>query len=88
MRRCRANSKAPKRFELKRLLEALLRDVGQLELEHGLLKKANELLKKGLGVELLTLSNLEKTQLMDALKEVYCLPELLAQLRIARISYF
>lgn len=88
MKRRKANSKAPQREELERQLEALKRDVRQLQLEHDLLKKANELLKKGLGVDLLTLSNREKTQLIDALKEVYRLPELLAQLRIARSSYF
>ncbi len=88
MKRRKANSKAPQREELERQLEALQRDVRQLQLEHDLLKKANELLKKGLGVDQLTLSNREKTQLIDALKEVYRLPELLAQLRIARSSYF
>lgn len=88
MKRRKANSKAPEREELERQLEALQRDVRQLQLEHDLLKKANELLKKGLGVDLLILSNREKTQLIDALKEVYRLPELLAQLRIARSSYF
>nr|MCF1502115.1 IS3 family transposase [Allorhizobium sp. Av2] len=78
----------PEREELERQLEALQRDVRQLQLEHDLLKKANELLKKDLGVDLQILSNREKTQLIDALKEVYRLPELLAQLRIARSSYF
>ena len=34
------------------------------------------------------MSNREKTRLIDALKEVYRLPELPAQLRIARSSYF
>lgn len=59
-----------------------------MQLEHDLLKKANELLKKGLGVDLQLLSNREKTQLVDALKDTYRLPELLAQLGIARSSYF
>lgn len=45
-------------------------------------------LKKGLGVDLLILSNRDKTQLVDALKDFYRLPELLAQLRIAPSSYF
>lgn len=44
--------------------------------------------KKGLGVDLQLLSNREKTQLIDALKDTYRLPELLLQLGIARSSYF
>ena len=87
MKRRKANSKVAEREELERELEVLQRDVRQLQLEHDLLKKANELLKKGLGVDLQILSNREKTQLVDAL-EVYRLPELLTQLRIARSSYF
>jgi putative transposase len=52
------------------------------------LKKANEIIKKGLGVDLQLLTNREKTLLVDALKELYALPELLAQLDLARSSYF
>ncbi len=88
MKRRKANPKVPEREELERQLEALKRDVRQLQLEHDLLKKANELIRKDLGVDLQILSNREKTQLIDALKENYCLPELLTQLRIARSSYF
>ena len=88
MKRRKTSAPAPEREELERQLEVLQRDVRQLQLEHDLLKKANELLKKGLGVDLQTLSNREKTQLVDALKETYRLPEMLAQLQIARSSYF
>ncbi|MGV1952531.1 IS3 family transposase [Agrobacterium vitis] len=88
MKRRKANSKAPEREELERQLEALQRDVRQLQLEHDLLKKANELLKKGLGVDLQILSNREKTQLVDALRNIYRVPELLSQLGLARGSYF
>jgi transposase InsO family protein len=52
------------------------------------LKKANELLKKGLGVDLPLLSNQEKTRLVDALRDTYALPELFAELDLARSSYF
>jgi putative transposase len=52
------------------------------------LKKANEIIKKGLGVDLQLLTNREKTLLVDALRELYALPELLAQLNLARSSYF
>ncbi|MCF1450904.1 IS3 family transposase, partial [Agrobacterium vitis] len=86
MKRRKANSKAPEREELERQLEALQRDVRQLQLEHDLLKKANEFLKKGLGVDLQILSNREKTQLVDALRNIYRVPELLSQLGLARSS--
>ncbi|AGB70309.1 MULTISPECIES: IS3 family transposase [Rhizobium] len=88
MKRRKTSAPAREREELERQLEALQRDVRQLQLEHDLLKKANELLKKGLGVDLQLLSNREKTQLVDALKDIYRLPELLVQLGIARSSYF
>ena len=79
---------APEREELERQLQSLQRDIRQLQLERDLLKKANEVLKKGLGVDLQLLSNREKTLLVDALREQYELSELLAQLGIARSSYF
>jgi len=78
----------PEREELERQFESLQRDIRQLQLERDLLKKANEILKKGLGVDLQLLTNREKTLLVDALKELYGLPELLAQLELARSSYF
>ncbi|MBX8828158.1 IS3 family transposase, partial [Ochrobactrum sp. SFR4] len=66
----------------------LQHDIQKLQLEHDLLKKANEILKKDLGVDLQLLSNREKTLLVDALKDLYQLSDLLAQLRLARSSYF
>jgi transposase InsO family protein/transposase-like protein len=74
--------------ELERQAESLRHDNRKLKLENDLLKKANELLKKGLGVDLQLLSNREKTLLIDALKHTYTLAELLAELDIARSSYF
>ncbi len=59
-----------------------------MKLENDLLKKANELLKKGLGVDLQLLSNREKTLLADALKQTYALSELFGELNLARSSYF
>jgi len=53
-----------------------------------LLKKATELIKKEPGVDLQLLSNREKTLLVDALKDIYQLPDPLAQLGLARSSYF
>jgi hypothetical protein len=42
----------PEQAALERQVESLRRDIHQLQLEHDLLKKANELLKKDLGVDL------------------------------------
>ena len=78
----------PERAELEQQVQSLRRDVRQLQLEHDLLKKANELLKKGLGVDLPLLSNQEKTRLVDALRDAYTLPELFVELDLARSSYF
>jgi transposase-like protein len=79
---------APELAELERQLESLQRDIRHLQLERDLLKKANEIVKKDLGVDLQLLTNREKTFLVDALKELYALPELLAQLDLARSAYF
>jgi transposase InsO family protein/transposase-like protein len=76
------------RDELQRELETLRRDVQRLQLEHDLLEKANELLKKGLGIDLQHLTNREKTLLVDALRHRHALPALLARLHLARSSYF
>jgi len=87
MKRRNTSAPAPVREEFERQLEALQREVHQSQLEHDLQKKANELLKKGLGVHLQLLSNREKTKLVDAIKDTYRLPELLLQSGIARSSY-
>jgi transposase InsO family protein/transposase-like protein len=76
------------RSELERSVESLKQEVHLLQLERDLLKKAGELLKKDLGVDLQTLKNREKTQLVDALKSTYSLQELLALTGLARSSYF
>ena len=80
--------RAASREELERELETLRRDVQRLQLEHDLLKKANELLKKDLGVDLRLLANREKTLLVDALRQIHSLPQLLVRLELARSSYF
>lgn len=74
--------------ELQRQVDALEREVRRLQLERDILKKANELLKKGLGVAPQSLSNRAKTLLVDALKQTYSLAELLAEIHLARSSYF
>jgi putative transposase len=76
------------RAELEKTIATLKHDIHQLQLEHDLLQKANELLKKGLGVNLTLLSNREKVKLVDALRSTYALSDLLAKVDIARSSYF
>jgi len=49
---------------------------------------AAELKKKGLGINLVLLSNREKTLMVDALRQTYAVPELLVELDLARSSYF
>ncbi|EUC17009.1 Integrase catalytic region [Burkholderia sp. BT03] len=73
---------------LEQQVESLRRDIRKLQIEHDILKKANEILKKGLGVDPQLLTNREKTELVDALKQTYTLPELFAELGLARSSYF
>lgn len=88
MKREKPSPAAADKEELEQQVETLWRDIRNLQLEHDLLKKANDLLKKDLGVDLQLLSNREKTMLVDALKEEYGLTELLDRLGLARSSYF
>ncbi|MGF6917867.1 transposase InsO family protein/transposase-like protein [Paraburkholderia sp. 40] len=88
MKRPKNPASTPERAELERQVESLRREIRQLQLEHDILKKAHELLKKGLGVDPQLLSNREKTMLVDALRQIYALPELFAVLGLARSSYF
>jgi transposase InsO family protein/transposase-like protein len=74
--------------DLKQQLETLQRDIRRLQLEKDLLKKANELLKKELGIDRQQLTNREKTQLVDALNPTYTLTELLREVGLPRSSYF
>lgn len=76
------------RVELETQIEALRRDIRRLQLEQDLLKKANELLKKDLGIDRQLLTNREKTQLVDALRSTYTLTELLQEVGLPRSSYF
>ena len=76
------------RNELEQQLEALRRDIRRLQLEKDILKKANELLKKELGIDQQVLTNREKTQLVDALRPLHALPALLREVALPRSSYF
>ena len=76
------------RADLLRELTDLEGRVRKLRLEHDILGKANELIKKDVGINLLGLTSREKTAVVDALKGLYSLPELLQSLKLARSTYF
>ena len=78
----------PAREELERQLDELRREIRRLQLEQDILKKANELLKKDVGIDRQRLTNREKTLLIDALRQTYDLGELLEGVGLARSSYF
>jgi hypothetical protein len=65
---------------LEKTIDTLKRDIHQLQPDHDLLKKATELLKKGLGLNLRLQSNRDKALLGDALKASYLPSELFAGL--------
>jgi hypothetical protein len=69
-------------------LTLLKREMHELQLEHNILKKANELLKKDHGIRHQKLTNREKKILIDALLPRYRLNVLLEQVGIPRSSYF
>lgn len=55
-----------------------------MNFERDILKKANELIKKDLGISFLTLKNREKIQIVDALGKKYLVVELLRVMQLAR----
>lgn len=59
------------------------KEIYQLQIERDLLEKAAEFLKKGQGINLRELANREKAQLIDALRKIYPLNELLKILLIS-----
>lgn len=73
---------------LSKELDELEARVQQLRLEHDILNKANELLKKDQGIDPLKLTSREKTQLVDALRAHHPLEKLLGELRLPRSTYF
>jgi transposase InsO family protein/transposase-like protein len=88
MKRQQDSPPSSERVELEQQIEKLRRDLRRLQLEQDLLKKANELLKKDLGIGRQLLTNREKTQLVDALRPTYTLTELLHEVALPRSSYF
>ena len=59
----------------------------RLKLEYDILEKASEVLKKDEGINLQTISNREKAEVIDALREKYRLKDLLEVLHISKSSY-
>ncbi|WOD12955.1 IS3 family transposase [Pseudomonas sp. NyZ704] len=74
---------------------ALLERIAQIEqrghhlqLEYDILIRTNDLIKKDQGISSVALTNREKTQVVDALRDSHPLPKLLDALGLARSSYF
>lgn len=76
------------RGDLLKELTDLEARVRKLRLEHDILEKASELIKKDVGINLLGLTSREKTKVVDALKDRYPLAQLLQGLKLARSTYF
>lgn len=75
--------------------EALLKELANLEvrirrlrMEHDILEKASELIKKDVGINPLGLTSREKTKVVDALRDSFPLSDLLHSLKLARSTYF
>lgn len=65
----------------------LSREVYRLQLEKDVLEKASEIIKKDQGVSLKSLTNREKTIVIDALRMRYALKELLEVFHMAKSTY-
>lgn len=78
------------REEKQRLMEEnqqLVEEKQRLALEIDIMKRTEEILKKGPGADQSKLTNKEKTMLIDALRSEYPLPMLIKRFGIARSSY-
>ncbi|MFC6316335.1 IS3 family transposase [Lapidilactobacillus achengensis] len=62
--------------------------IKELELQNDILHQVNALLKKDLGIDHLNLTNREKVQVIDALRDKYSLNILLQSLQLSKSSYF
>jgi len=88
MKRHHHKSSGSEREALEQQLAELRREVHRLQLEQDVLTVTNEILKKDVGIDRKSLSNREKTQLVDALKKTYAVSDLLQLVGLARSSYF
>lgn len=69
-------------------IKSLKKQIYRLQMERDLLEKAAEILKKGQGINLRELANKEKARLIDALRNMYPLNELLTMLELSKSSYY
>lgn len=88
MRKRNATAPEDERAVLLERIARLEQQVHRLQLERDILEQANDLIKKDRGINHLTLTNREKTQAVDALRNAHPLSELLGALELARSSYF
>ena len=72
---------------LKNEIASLQKEVYRLRMEKNILQKASELIKKDEGIDVLALSNKEKTIIINALRNTYPLKELLSSLALPKSSY-
>jgi putative transposase len=88
MRRRKTSTQNKNQDALLDEITRLKQQVHQLQLEGDILTKANELIKKDMGISVLTLKNRKKTRVVDTLKEIYSVAELLCVLKLVRSGYF
>lgn len=88
MRQHRDPSPAQERDALREEVAQLNQEIRRQKMELDILKKAEEIIKKDQGISDNSLTNREKTLVVDALRGTYTLPELLRTLQLARSSYF
>ncbi len=88
MRKHNASSPEDERDELREEIARLNQEIQRQQMELDILKQAKEITKKDPGISVSTLTNREKTKIVDALRETYPLAELLSVLALARSSYF
>lgn len=74
--------------ELQEEVKELQSQIYRLQMEKDALEVASKLLKKHMGINLRTLSNPEKAMIIDALREKYCLSNLLKMFNFSKSSYF
>lgn len=75
------------RSMLEKQVDDLKKAVYRLQLERDVLEKAAEILKKDKGINLATLQNSEKAEIIGALRKRYRLKELLHALHMSKSSY-
>lgn len=80
--------KSNNKDELLSEIEKLRKEKNELELENKILKKANELIKKEIGVNYGNLTNKEKTIVINALKSTYSTTALLNKLKLKKSTFY